>query len=196
MTFCEMRAKFQEHFDSIAKNATHLFEVELDKDELWQTYLNSFPAGTNPIYRERTEHDCSCCRHFIKSVGNVVAIKDCKVVSVWDFETGDTTYQPVITALSKFVHSHAVSNVFFSAFKRVGTDHNMEIEDEKLTQYDHFYLELPNKFVQNNRSIPNMQGEYRDSRNVFKRSLDEITTDSIMTVLELISQNSLYRGEE
>lgn len=31
------------------------------------------PAGTNPIFRERTEHDCSCCRNFVKNLGNVVA---------------------------------------------------------------------------------------------------------------------------
>jgi hypothetical protein len=39
-------------------------------------------------------------------------------------------------------------------------------------------------------------GHFRDDKNVLKRSLDEITQDSIETVLELISQNSLYRGAE
>ena len=34
------------------------------------------------------------------------------------------------------------------------------------------------------------------NRNVFKRSLDEISIEAVETVLELIAQNSLYRGEE
>jgi hypothetical protein len=30
------------------------------KERLWDTYLESFPAGTNPIFRVNTEHDCAC----------------------------------------------------------------------------------------------------------------------------------------
>lgn len=41
-----------------------LFRTATPKDQLWDTYLKSFPAGTNPTFRERTEHDCSCCRSF------------------------------------------------------------------------------------------------------------------------------------
>lgn len=62
----------------------HLFVTDTDKDTLWATYLNSFPDGSNPIYRERTEHDCSCCRQFIKTAGNVVSIVDGEIVSLWD----------------------------------------------------------------------------------------------------------------
>lgn len=200
MTFCEMRTKFQQHFDSITKGATHIFEVELDKDKLWQTYLDSFPAGTNLFYRQRTEHDCSCCRHFVKSVGNVVVIKDNKMYSVWDFETGDTTYQPVITALSEFVHAHDVTDVFISPVKHVGTNFDMEYSENNVIKYDHFFLDMPDRFVQGGitrgRTISDVKGEYRTSKNVFKRSLDEISEESIITVLELIGQNSLYRGAE
>ena len=57
-----------------------LFVVDIEGDALWETYIQSFPAGTNPIYRERTEHDCSCCKSFIRAVGRVVALIDGKMV--------------------------------------------------------------------------------------------------------------------
>ena len=60
--FMMFKKALQKHFDEMQKEATHLFEVNVDKDELWNTYLDSFPAGTNEIFRERREHDCSCCR--------------------------------------------------------------------------------------------------------------------------------------
>ena len=76
MKFIAMRNKLMENFAEMTKDVTHLFEVNVDKDEMWNLYLDSFPAGTNKIYRERREHDCSCCRQFIKTVGNAVVIKD------------------------------------------------------------------------------------------------------------------------
>ena len=76
MEFTEMRDRLMKHFTEMTKNAEHLFEVAVDKDEMWSLYLDSFPTGTNEIYRERREHDCSCCRQFIKTIGNAVVIKN------------------------------------------------------------------------------------------------------------------------
>ncbi len=39
----------------------NVFVVDVTGDELWDHYLASFPEGANPMFRERTEHDCSCC---------------------------------------------------------------------------------------------------------------------------------------
>jgi len=80
MEFTEMRDKLGEHFNEMVKDVDHLFEVAVDKDELWNLYLDSFPAGTNEIYRERRWHDCSCCRQFIKTIGNVVVIKNGEII--------------------------------------------------------------------------------------------------------------------
>ena len=92
MNFKDFKKLLQENFQQMTKDVTHLFEVNLDKDSLWNVYLDSFPNGSNEIYRERREHDCSCCRHFIKNIGNTVVIKNNKVQTIWDFETGDTNY--------------------------------------------------------------------------------------------------------
>ena len=198
MNFIEFKEKLQNHFAKMKKNIKYLFEVEVDKDELWNLYLDSFPAGTNEIYRERREHDCSCCKQFIRNIGNAVVIKNNRVHTIWDLELGDTTYQPVVDALSAYIKSHAVTNIYVSKFKKIGTDYNREqLNNGEIIKWDHFYLELPDVLVDHShRSVGDIQGEFRDTRNVFKRSMDEISEESVLTVLELISQNSLYKGEE
>lgn len=198
MEFTEMRDMLMDHFNEMVKDVNYLFEVAVDKDELWNLYLDSFPAGTNEIYRERRWHDCSCCRQFIKSIGNAVVIKDNKIETIWDFKTNDTTYQPVLNALSDFIKSHAVSDIYVSKFKKIGTQKNYEeMENGHIHEWTHFYVELPDRFVdKSSRSEGDIKGGYRDTRNVFKRSLDEISMDALDTILELITSNTLYKGEE
>ncbi len=172
--------------------------MEVDKDELWNKYLDSFPVGTNEIYRERREHDCSCCRHFIKTIGNAVIIKENKITTIWDFRTGDDTYQPVLDVLSEFIKSHAVSEIYVSKTKKIGVLQTYEtVNDGRIKEWEHFYLELPNRFVdRTGRSEGDIKGRFRDTKNVFKRSLDEISIESVDTILELIASNTLYKGQE
>ena len=198
MSFVTMRDSLIAHFNQITKDANNVFVVNVDKDEMWNLYLDSFPKGTNEIYRKRREHDCSCCRSFIKAIGNVVVIKNSKITTIWDFNAEDPVYQPSIDALNAFIKSKTVTDVFLSKFNRIGSEHTFEkLEDGSIKTWEHFYLQLPGRFVNNSyKSIPDLQGDFRDTKNVFKRSLDVITEDSVLTVLELISSNSLYRGEE
>lgn len=198
MEFTEMRDRLMKHFAEMVRDVDHLFEVAVDKDEMWILYLDSFPAGTNEIYRERREHDCSCCRQFIKTIGNAVVIRNNQITTIWDFRTDDSTYQPVLDVLSNFIKSHVVSDIYVSKFKKIGTLQNYEeLENGKVKEWSHFYLELPDKFVdRSSRSEGDIKGSFRDTRNVFKRSLDEITMNAIDTILELINSNTLYKGEE
>ena len=198
MEFTEMRDMLMEHFNEMVKDVDHLFEVAVDKDELWNLYLDSFPAGTNEIYRERRWHDCSCCRQFIKTIGNAVVIKDNQIETIWDFRTDDSTYQPVLDVLSAYIKSHAVSDIYVSKFKKIGTLQNYEeMENGQIHEWTHFFVELPDRLVdKSSRSEGDIKGGFRDTRNVFKRSLDEIDIDSLDTILELINSNTLYKGEE
>lgn len=198
MKFGEMRTLMQKHFKEMSESADRLFEVAVDKDELWNLYLDSFPAGKNEIFRERREHDCSCCRHFIKTIGNAVFIKNNEVHTIWEFTTGDDTYQPVLNALDAFIKSKVVTDVFVTKDKRIGTEQNYEeVENGKILTWEHFYLELPAKFVDRGyQSVGEVKGSLRATKSVFKRSLDEITEDAVEVVLELINSNTLYRGAE
>ncbi len=197
MEFEEFKVLFQNNFKKMTENASHLFEVDVDKDELWNLYLDSYPEGTNEIYKKRREYDCSCCRHFVKNIGAAVIIENGIVKTIWDFDAKDSVFQQVCNTLSAFVKSKLVSDVYFTDVSKIGTNQNFALDDGVSKKWEHFYLELPAKFVdRSGKSAGDYKGTFRDTKNVFKRSLDEITEDSILVVLELIAQNSLYKGEE
>lgn len=198
MEFKGFRDAVRQQFETMCNGSARLFEVEVDKEEFWSLYLNSYPDGTNPIYRERTQHDCSCCRGFIKNIGNVVAIKGGEVSTIWDVNLGDSFYQVVADAMADYVRNKAVSGVYLSPFRKIGQEEDHELlADGTVITYNHFCVQLPNICVNTGRdTIGTAQGQFRDTRNVFKRSLDEITEESVMTVLELTAQKSLYKGEE
>ncbi len=173
-----------------------LFRTDVSKEQLWDTYLESFPEGTNPMFRERTEHDCQHCKQFIRAVGNMVGI-DSGLVSIWDVSDVGPVYQPVADALSKLVKAAAIRDVFLYAEKKVGVDFNLqELEDGETITWDHFYVELPDQVVTMGVLIGPKLADYRSTKEVFQRGLEEITFSAVETVLELIEQNSLYRGQE
>lgn len=171
-----------------------MFRVSIDNDLLWDTYLSSFPEGTDPMYRERTEHDCSCCRRFVKAAGAIATIVGNELVSVWDINCGDNEYQVVANALSALVKSKVIDNEFLHFESNLGTDHNHELIGSDVKRWDHLHFELPNQFVM--KDAGSRLSDTRASKDVLKRSLEEITLEATETVLELIEQGSLYRGEE
>jgi len=198
MNFNEFKTKQQKHIAGMLDGQNALFMTEIDTDKLWNLYLDSFPPGTNEIYRERREYDCSCCRHFVKSFGGVVVISGLTVKTIWDFVTGDPTYDIVLIALSRYVKSRPIKDVFFAKEIAFGIDRNFEqAADGSAKTWEHFYFKLPSKFTtRTHETIGSLTGAARDVRNVFKRSLDEISSEAVSTVLELISQKSLYKGDE
>lgn len=191
----------QKNLQQMSKDSSRLFTVNVDTEELYNLYLDSFPAGTNEIYRERREYDCSCCRHFIRDVGNVVSIKNGELHTIWGINpVSDDKYNVVAAALDAYVKQKAVSGVFLKKEKRIGTHENREmLPTGKINKYEHFFVDLPEICIFKECYGHTLEGDlsqFRDVRNVFKRSLDEISKEAVDTVLELIAQNSLYKGAE
>lgn len=175
-----------------------LFQTDIDRDFIWNTYLNAFPPGTNPMYRKRTEHDCSCCRTFIRQIGGAVAIDEqLNILTVWDGKIDDPTYAAVAKAMRAYVLSRAIKTIYLHYDKHVGTDKNFEqLIAGKQQAWEHFYVNLPSGFIAPKDIIATRQGKVTSTHDVFERALREIDLDSINTVLDLIAQGSLYRGSE
>ena len=72
ITFTQFRDAIRAQF-AVLQTLGELYTVDLPKDELYQFYLDSYPEGTNQMYRTRLEYDGSHDKSFIRTAGRVVA---------------------------------------------------------------------------------------------------------------------------
>lgn len=200
MNFEDLRVALDVHVKELMSAYGTLYEVELDKDELWNIYLDAIPPEHNKIYKSRREYDCSTCRHFVKNIGNVVAIRHCGTFSVetmWDIVTEDERWNRVCQYMSDYVKSHAICGVFKTDLRKVGADKTTSYDENgDVIVWRHMYAAIPDKHRVRNASVASVKGDYASEHDVFKRSLDEITMDACNTVKELIAQDTIYRGAE
>lgn len=180
-----------QQFVKLTKDHDELFAVELP--DIFDLYISLFPDGTNPIFRERTEHDCNCCKHFIRNIGKVVAVKGGKIVTVWDVEGLEYPYDVVAKAMGDAVRSAAISSVFRTKESSYSHEKNSDNHDSSIT-WHHFHAKVPGKFV--TPQPGDIKGKFTSTFQVFRRGLNEIRQEDLETVLDLIKDNSLYRGKE
>jgi hypothetical protein len=195
MEFVEFANAIRDKFNEMSKG--NLFVVDADPDELWNHYLNSFPEGTNRTFRERREYDCQSCKQFVRQVGNVVAIKDGRLESIWSISILDSTFQTVALNMDLYVTERKIKNVFVHSDPRVGKRWNTEIKPngDEIT-WHHFAVAIPKCYQKPAQDIGSYLGKVKSKYDVTFRGLNELTLESAEIVLELIEEGSLYRGEE
>ncbi len=193
--FIKFRNEVNKQFEKMSKDGV-LFMSLATKDDVWDKYLASFPEGTNEIFRERTEHDCVCCRQFIRYVGRILGQdKKGNLVSVWDLNV-DNFYQEVADSLSKFNKEAGIGGIFLHAEKEIGRLETYEyVEDGDPIKWNHFHAIVPANCYRPD-TLAEDKGKAFTNCKVLKRSIEEISSDAVETVLDLIASNSIYRGEE
>jgi len=198
LDFKKIKQEVEKHLKTMFDKRDTLYLVNVDKDEMWNRYLDAIPPQMNPIYRTNREYDCSTCRHFIKEVGNVVAIKDGVLESVWDIQMDDKIWNAVCAEMSAYIKdSRPIQSVFAKTEPSYGCNYDFErTESGEQIRYDHFFVKIPDKFYVNKFDIGTYMGEFSNTKIAFSNSLEQITLDSLYTVLELIKQDSIYRGVE
>jgi hypothetical protein len=194
MDFKEFAKAISVQFEKMSK--TGLYRSSITKDAIWDLYLASFPEGTNPINKTRTEYDCRSCRSFMRAAGTIVTIVDNKLVTLWDIEIGGE-YQIVCNALSEAIKKLPIDNIYLNTEATAGVRKNYQLLAGALTiEWNHFFITLPKENVRKEIDIGPQLSVSRSTKDVFFRGLNELTIEACNTVLELIAQNSLYRGSE
>jgi hypothetical protein len=180
----------------------NVFVADVDGDALYAQYLAAFPDGANPLFRKNTEHDCSCCKHFIRRVGVVVTITPGGVLrTIWDdaAEYAPGHYRVVAVRLRDAVRSSSIRDLFRVGDKEssFGTaqSRSLDKETQRALTWQHLYTgEIPKKL--HSATPDQARGDYRTTVQVFERGLIELTPDAVEMVLSLVEDNAIYRGEE
>lgn len=69
------------------------------------------------------------------------------------------------------------------------------VNTEKVYEFEHFNIDVPKQFVdKTGDSVERIMARYRDKYNVFKRTMEEISLDTLHLVRDLINQGSLLDG--
>lgn len=186
------------NFSEFSKPVVDRF-VEMSKHELYVTdaelfdaYLAAFPIGTNPIFRERTTHDCNTCKQFIRRLGKLVNIKNGKIITVWGGLELPEPYKTVADALNEIVLASPMKSVFRTKERQFGVEYNYDSKTNE--RYDHFHGTVADRHFAIDPDTK--RGEQDAIFQVMKRGLTEIKLVDMEAVLDLIESNGLYRGEE
>jgi hypothetical protein len=185
----------EQRFRELSKH--ELYVVGTDNRAFEAVYLASFPEGTNPIHIKRPEHDCNCCKNFLRNIGNVVAIINGDVQTVWDVRA-EEPYATVARSMAEYVRSLPVTDLFRSkqpTYGRKSTRQWNEDQTKVIRVWDHFWGDVQMK--QHGSPTPDApKGVYRTTVQVFQRGLEELSTYAVDAVLDLIDSKALYKGDE
>ena len=160
-----------------------------------QRYLAAFPEGTDPIYITNTEHDCTCCKHFVNNLGSVLVINDDLTLdSVWNVPNLPYPYDVVAAAMHKQVTKAGILAPYYTTMASYGAQSSRQLlQDGTAKTWHHFYGNVPQFST---RPDLKESGEQVTNAQTLRRALEELTQGAVVTVIDLIESNAIYRGAE
>lgn len=160
-----------------------------------QRYLAAFPEGTDPLYITNTTHDCTCCKHFVKNLGSILVINDDLTLdSIWNVPNLPYPYDVVAAAMHDQVAKAGVLAPYYTPMASYGAQTSRQLlQDGTAKTWHHFYGDVPQQHIR-----PDLEesGKQLTSAHTLQRALEELTHEAVVTVVELIENNAIYRGAE
>ena len=194
MNFKSFAQQVKDNFDNMSTKP--LYRTNIGLDEIKDVYLSAFPAGTNPVYITNTQHDCTCCKSFIRNVGGLVNIVDGQIITIWDNITTGDEYEQVAQTMRDYVLSKPITSVFYASEKKYGQYQTTQtLPDGSTINWNHFNCEIPNHLFKGD-SVNELAGQHTTSASMLSEALTKFSESSVNLVIDLISEGQLYRGEE
>ena len=191
--FHAFATKVHQHYNELANG--ELFVAGTGENDVFAHYLASFPEGSNPVYLTNTQHDCSCCKQFVRNLGRAVAIVDGEIDSPWNVKGLASPYKEVAESMHGFVSELGITSVFRTKERSYGAEASRQLlEDGSVKRWNHFHGKVDTKHF--TTSPGEAKGMIETTAQVFRRGLVELSSDAVQQVLDLIDGKALYRGEE
>lgn len=165
-----------------------------ERRQLEEVYLAAWPEGTNPIYITRTEHDCSCCRHFIRSLGSVVAIIDGKMQTIWDVKDMPYPFDVVAKALHDHVMQQSIVALFRTNMSAYGVaEEKQRLGDGTYKTWNHFNARVASRHK--SVDIGKDQHTFDRQLKLMVKGFESTNDDGIVQLLMLIDNDAIDRAK-
>ncbi|QWY83081.1 hypothetical protein [Rhizobium phage RHph_X66] len=175
----------RERFASAIAGGQPLFTS--DATDLWDEYLNGFD---DPI--ERQNHNCNCCRSFIRHYGGLLVIDDKGVQrsAIWDDDLAPAFFKKAAANLKKAAVRANVNGVFISSDAQWGTP--------KTGPWNHFSLVQSNERIHRDRVNTAFQvmAQKKQDFGTLKHGLADYSRDVVASAVNLLESEALYRSEK
>lgn len=189
VSYKTISADFDAFMDQIKGNIplnAPLYIADIDVDDLWDTYIVSFPL------RDRQEYNCNCCKSFIKKFGALVYIdSDGSTRSaLWD-DTKDYGYfNNVVDYMAESIDNSDILNQAFSKEKFLG----------RPTEggWTHLSIATPDGVKTNSlvKSAEELEAASKENFRMLNRALEKYSSKTAQKALQLLRSGQLYRSEK
>lgn len=192
MEYLEFRDLVTASCNKMIRDNKNLFILDIEKELLWMAYIETFPEG---ILRQ--EFNCINCKHFITRYGGLVSIdNEYNIHSYWEDIKADGIFAKVVENMLVAIKDARIRNIFVTDEITIGCKCNQQIKpDNSVITWNHFYAIPTRNFIMSKNDSPSFRAGVKSSHDVWKRTLSELNPDAIDIVLDLISDNNLYRGD-
>ena len=120
-----------------------LFVTDVNKYALTDLYLKSFPEGTNPIFKTRSEYHCNTCFDFIRNVGRCIDENGESIFRIKDLQS---PFDIVFEKLADYVEQHNPIHPFLTN-RKISTESSIVKyeDDNQVYKFYHLFYDFEEK---------------------------------------------------